>query len=139
MTESRSSRLRPVRSIRIHCPIALATFAALAQGQLAAIETDPVAAPILALIRADNELGDFGLYRGVFEISLGLEGFTPTAEADPTLGAAGANAISPTAIIKTYLAGDVPDDRLSTLLAELAQRHPWQVPVIEVGAASLIH
>lgn len=134
MTDSRPGRLRPVRTIRIHCPIAPETFAALAQGRLEAIEADPVAAPILALIRDDNELGDFGLYKGVFEIALGLEGFTPTAAAAPAVGQTGAHALSPTARITTYVTSEVSDSRLSDLLAEFARRHPWQIPVIEVAS-----
>ena len=137
MTEADLPRLRLVRAVRIHCPIAPETFAALAKGQLGVIETDPVAAAILAMIRQDNELGDFGLYRNVFEISLGLEGFTPTPAASPTLGAADANTLSPTAVITTYVAAEVPDARLSALLAELAGRHPWQIPVIEIGEVRL--
>ncbi|QUD88048.1 hypothetical protein [Phenylobacterium montanum] len=141
MTDRASIGLRRVRAIRIHCPISRETFVALAAGRLEAIEQDPVAAPILALIRADNELGDFGLYKGVFEISLGLEGFTPTAEADPTLGEGGGNTLSPTAVIKTYVDEAVGEDQLSALLSALAGLHPWQIPVIEVsgrGAVSLI-
>lgn len=134
VTESRSIRLRAVRTIRIHCPISPETFAALAQGRLEAIEADPVAAPILALIRADNELGDFGLYKGVFELSLGVEGFRPTAAAAPTLGDPRANTLNPTAILATYIDGSVVEERLAALLAELVRRHPWEIPVIEVGA-----
>ncbi len=104
-----------------------------------AIETDPVAAAILAVIREDNELGDFGLYRGVFELSLGLEGFTPMPEAAATLGAAGTNTLSPTAIITTYVPADVSDARLDALLVELAQRHPWQIPVIEIGSETRLY
>ncbi len=133
MTDSRSTRLRSVRTIRIHCPIAPETFMALTQGRLDAIESDPVAAAILAVIREDNELGDFGLYRSVFELSLGLEGFTPTPAAAPTLGAAGTNTLSPTAVITTYVTAEVADARLDALLSELAQHHPWQIPVIELG------
>ena len=134
MTESRPIRLRSVRTIRVHCPIGQETFAALAQGRLEAIESDPVAAPILALIRAENELGDFGLYKGVFELSLGVEGFRPTAAAAPTLGDPRANTLSPTAILTTYVDGSVAEERLAPLLAELVRRHPWEIPVIEVGA-----
>jgi hypothetical protein len=41
---------------------------------------------MLAIVRGDNPLGDFGLYRGVVELHPGWENFEPTAGATPTLG-----------------------------------------------------
>ena len=124
---------RQARRITIHCPIASQTFAALAAGDLAAIERDPCAAEILALIRSDNPLGDFGVYRGVFEVALGLEGFKATEDARPALGRAGADMLSPTAIITTYVASDAAADEVDAMIAALARAHPWEVPVIELS------
>jgi hypothetical protein len=109
-------------------------------GDFDAIERDPVAARMLAIIRADNPLGDFGRYRSVFEMSFGLEGFTPTADAAPTLGQVGTHALSPTAVITTYLDVQAEPAALDEFIGLLAAAHPWETPVIEVakGAVTLI-
>jgi len=85
---------RRVTVVKIHCPVAPETLAALLAGDAGALERDPTAAAMLGVIRADNALGDFGLYHGVAEIGLGWESFTPSADAVPTLGVAGASALS---------------------------------------------
>lgn len=122
---------RRARKVRIHCPLAQSTFAALMGGDARALEDDPTAAKMLAIIRADNPLGDFGAYKGVVEISLGLESFVPTAAASPTLGAAGAPAMSPTAILTTYVDEGADPELVRAVLRELAMAHPWEIPVIE--------
>lgn len=122
---------RSARKIRIHCPIHQDTLAELFKGNISALESDANAAKILAIIRAPNPLGDFELYQGVFEVSLGIEGFTSTARAQPTAGQPGADFLSPTAIITTYV--DAGADRQSVLAAleALVNAHPWETPVIE--------
>lgn len=130
-----SAARRRVTVVKVHCPVAPETLAGMLAGDDGALERDPTAATMLGIIRADNALGDFGLYHGVAEIGLGWESFTPTADAEPTLGAAGATALSPTAILKTYApAGADIDDALAALMAA----HPWEVPVIELTEAELL-
>jgi hypothetical protein len=125
---------RRVTVVKIHCPVAPETLAALLAGDAGALERDPTAAAMLGVIRADNALGDFGLYHGVAEIGLGWESFTPSADAVPTLGVAGASALSPTVILTTYApAGADIDSALAALMAA----HPWEVPVIELSEAEL--
>ena len=124
--------LRPVRRITIHCPIRPETLRAVAGGDAAALAADEGVAPILTLIESSTEFGNFGQYRGVCEIGLGLEAFTPQANARPTLGVSGERAVSVTATVKTYVAATCDSDRLAALLGEIAARHPWEVPVIEV-------
>ena len=104
---------------------------ALLAGDFAAIERDPTASRMLAIIRADNPLGDFDLYRGVFEVSLGIEGFTPTAAARPTHGRAGASTLSPTAVITTYADASADQGAVAAALEALVRAHPWETPVIE--------
>jgi hypothetical protein len=122
---------RRAHKVRVHCPLAQSTFAALLAGDGQAIERDPTAAKMLAIIRADNPLGDFGAYTGVVEISFGLESFVPTAAATPTLGAAGTPAISPTAILTTYVDEAADPELVRAALRALAMAHPWETPVIE--------
>jgi len=133
-----STKLRPVLRVTVHCPITPETLQALAAGSAVALARDPGVAPILDLIESSAEFGDFGRYKGVCEIALGLEAFTPQAGAQPTVGSTGARSISPTATVKTYLAADCPPARLEALIASLATRHPWEVPVIEVTDARLL-
>jgi len=124
---------RSARKVRIHCPIELNTFVEVLQGNLAAIEDDPVAARMLSVIRARGPLGDFDLYQGVFEISFGIEGFTATERATPTAGKRGAATLSPTAIITTYIDAAAGAAAVTAALDELVRAHPWETPVIEVA------
>ncbi|ABD25422.1 hypothetical protein Saro_0977 [Novosphingobium aromaticivorans DSM 12444] len=126
---------RAAIAVKIHCPVSAATLAAMLAGDASAIELDETAAAILAIIRADNPLGDFALYGGVVEIGLGWESFTPGAAANPALGTAGSAALSPTAILTTYApAGSDIEPALAALMAA----HPWEVPVIEIRDVELL-
>jgi hypothetical protein len=129
---------RPARAVRIHCPATAATIAAMRDGQADAIETDPAVAPLLAIIRADNPLGDFGLYKGVVEIALGHESFIPTGDANPTSGAAGTISLLPSVVLTTYIADDAPEPLVTAALDALVAAHPWETPVIEVWSTSLL-
>lgn len=125
---------RNVTTVRIHCPVAPDTFAALVAGHGEALESDPAAAAVLAAIRGAG-LGDLGSYRGVIEATLGIEIFTPTADARPALGAAGVTSHSPTVILTTWADGEPV--ALESALAAIRAAHPWEVPVIELSAARL--
>jgi hypothetical protein len=123
---------RLVRRVTVRCPVAAETMAALLRGETRALETDAHAARILAVIRGKNPLGDFGLYRGVFEATLGIEGFMPTAGAVPTVGQAGVSSLSPTVSITTYLDAGTPAAAVDAALDALLAAHPWEIPVIEL-------
>ncbi len=123
--------MRAAFKVRVHCPVSSLTFAALLRGELAAIETDAVAAKVLAVIRGPNPLGDFDLYQGVFEVSLGMEGFTVTDRATPTAGEAGTNTLCPTLVITSYIDAAADPGELRTALSALLNAHPWETPVIE--------
>ncbi len=131
---TRAIALRSARKVTIHCPISAETLRQLTGGDLEAIERDDAAAAILAVIRASDQLGDFDLYRGVFEVSFGLEGFTSTDRANPTSGQPGERTLSPTAIISTYVDAAVSDPELAKVIDALVLAHPWETPVIEVSA-----
>ena len=112
-------------------------MAELLKGEFEALELDPVAAAILAVIRAPNPLGDFAEYQGVFELSIGLEGFTPAPGAQPTVGTRGAHTLSPTAIITTYFRTGADPGAVEAALDALLRAHPWETPVIEVTDAAV--
>ena len=126
------------RRIAVYCPVSPATLGALARGELSALAADPVGGRILGFIEQCPDLGDFGAYTGVCEVAIGLEAVTSTAQARPALGAVGERSHSATAVITTYARDSIPEDRLDALLAELCALHPWEVPVIEVAAVTLV-
>ena len=124
---------RAARTIRIHCPIQPKTLEECLKGNLDSLESDPVAAKLLAVIRGPNPLGDFDLYQGVFEVAFGVEGFTPAPRARPTAGDPGRATLSPTAIITTYVDESADDEAVTDALNALVSAHPWETPVIEVA------
>ncbi|MFM2372419.1 MAG: hypothetical protein RIS85_2141 [Pseudomonadota bacterium] len=126
---------RRVLAVKIHCPIAPETLTAMLAGDEQALERDATAAAILGIIRAGTPLGDFGLYHGVCEISLGWESFTPSPQAKPTLGSADARSLSPTVILTTYAPADTD---IEPALSALIAAHPWEVPVIELAETHLL-
>jgi hypothetical protein len=139
---SQTLHSNPAHAVRIHCPASVDMIEAMRAGEVQAIETDPTVAPLLAIIRADNPLGDFGLCKGVVEIALGYESFTPTEEVSPTTGKAGAVCLVPSVILTTYIAEYIADgaawDAVSAALAEIVAAHPWETPVIELCATALL-
>lgn len=128
-------RLRQAIAVKIHCPVSAETLSALTAGDHGALDRDPAAARVLAVIRADNPLGDFGAYHGVCEITPGWESFRPGPDAKPTLGQTGEQSVSPTAILTTYAAAQAD---LSAALGALMDAHPWEVPVIELSQVDLL-
>ena len=128
----------PAHAVRIHCPAGADTIEAMRAGKAQAIEKDPALAPLLAIIRADNPLGDFGLYKGVVEIALGYESFIPTEQASPTIGKADTVCLLPSLILTTYIADGAPAEAVSAALAEIVSAHPWETPVIELCATALL-
>lgn len=130
-----ASMRRRVTAVKIHCPVAPETLAALLAGNATALESDATASALLAVIRGNNALGDFGLYHGVTEVGIGWESFTPSPDASPTLGTAGANALSPTVILTTHAPEGADID---AALAALLAAHPWETPVIELAEVDLL-
>ena len=130
---STHSPLSRVQRVCVHCPISATTFAGLARGDFDAAQRDPASARLLKIIEGSSELGNFGTYRGVCELGLGYEAFTPAAGARPVFGSEGKRSATPTLTITTFVPGDVPEARLEALVADLAAAHPWEIPVIEVA------
>lgn len=128
----------PALGLKIHCPVSPETLAKVLAGDGEAFEADPALAPILAEIRADNPLGDFGIYDGVIEIAAGWESFRPSAKARPTLGAAGARALSPTAILTVYAPADCDRDAFDAAVGRILAAHPWEIPVAEIFETRLL-
>lgn len=128
---------RKVRVLRLSWPVNPATLAALQAGRTAALEDDSSFAVLLAALRADNPLGDFGLYQAVAEVSPCWELFQPQGGANPTLGTAGEPQVSTNLMVTIHVDAGTPDDAFEKLLDWLVALHPWEVPVIEISVAEL--
>lgn len=121
--------VRWVRDIRVYCPVAPQTLAAMIAGDPGAVERDATASVLLGILRTPP-LGDFGRYRDVVELALGYEGFRPGDGAVPTLGTVGEPSWSPTVILTAIYDADADVDSLAN---QLLAAHPWDVPVIAVS------
>lgn len=128
---------RPVRVLRLSWPVEAATLAALQGGDSEALERDSSFAGLLAALRADNPLGDFGLYQAVAEVSPCWELFQPQGGANPTLGAAGQSQVSTNLMVTIHADAATPTAEFEAVLDWLVALHPWEVPVIEISQAEL--
>lgn len=129
---------RNVRVVRLSWPVEAGTFAALMSGDSAALETDPWFGRLLARLRANNPLGDFGAYQAVAEVSPCWELFKPGHGTLPALGEPGAPQISTNLMVTVHVPGETPAEVFESLLDELVAEHPWEVPVIEVSESDLL-
>ncbi|MDX3797773.1 hypothetical protein [Streptomyces sp. AK04-3B] len=129
-----SVRRRTVRTIKVYWPVASATLTACAKGDLDALRADQSFASLLRIVETSPELGDFGVYGDVFEVSFGAEGFSVRPGARPALGSIGGRLLSTTLAVTTYVDADADDDTLAGILARLVDAHPWEIPVIELSA-----
>ena len=133
-----TSATRKARAVRIHCPVATETLTALLSGDTTTLNRDPVLSAMLAVIREQPALGDFGLYNGVAEVALGWETFAPGPAAKPTLGASGEVALSPTVTLTTWIGEGTSDIAVEAALDALLAAHPWEVPVIELTETQVL-
>lgn len=125
-------QLNTVRKLRVHWPVSSETFTRIAAGEVSALQRDPGISELLAAVEQFRDLGDFGNYKHVFESGLGLEGFTCSEGAEPTLGKVGEQTVSPTFVFTTYFDAATDNDVVEQFLQELMAIHPWELPVIEV-------
>ena len=123
--------------LTIHVPVAADTLRRLAAGEAGAVDEETALSAILAIVRAANPLGDFGPYRGVVELGLGWELFTPIADARPTLGAPDVESRSPTVVLRIHLDAGKAEQADAAIAAILAA-HPWEIPVIERSVVELL-
>lgn len=128
---------RKVRVLRLSWPVEPETLAALQAGRAEVLEHDPSFAKLLAALRADNPLGDFGLYQAVAEVSPCWELFQPGQDAQPTLGSAGQSQVSSNLMVTIHVDAATPEAEFEAVLDWLVALHPWEVPVIEISQAEL--
>ncbi|ELP66768.1 hypothetical protein ACKI1I_26160 [Streptomyces turgidiscabies] len=128
-----SVRRRTVRRVKAFWPVSEDTLAACARGDLDTLRSDESFASLLRVLESSPELGDFGVYGDVFEVTFGAEGFTVRPGARPALGSVGGRFLSATVAVTTYV-DSVTDEDLARVLARLADAHPWEIPVIELSA-----
>jgi len=129
---------RSVTALKVHCPVDRPTMDLLAAGDFAVIDPDCALGRIVAIVREDGPLGDFGIYQSVIELATGWELFTPGTGAKPALGRAETQTASPTAILTLYIPADAAEDAVSSAISAIVAAHPWEVPVIEITSTSLV-
>lgn len=118
--------------LRVHWPVSAETFESLVASAGAAYLSEDLR-PLRNVIETTSELGDFGAYTDVVEMSLGVETFLVGDSANATLGARGERCVSPTLVVTTYLSADLGAARVDQVISELVSAHPWEVPVIELS------
>ena len=138
MAESGALPRRKVQVLRLSWPVAPNTLAALQAGDFSALESDPSLKGLLEALRAENPLGDFGLYRAVAEVSPCWELFQPMSGARPALGTAGTKQVSTNLMVTIHVDAATPPGEFEAVLGELLALHPWEVPVIEISEAELV-
>ena len=94
---------RTVRVVRLSWPVEAEVLAAVLAGEPAAFERDPAFAKLLTILRDENCLGDFGLYRAVAEVSPCWELFQPLPGAAPTQGTAGTAHVSSNLMVTIHV------------------------------------
>ena len=125
-------KMKSVRKLRVHWPIASESFSRLTKGDVEAFKDEAGIGALLQALSDSPELGDFGNYRHVFESGVGFEGFTCTEGANPTLGQVGRQTISPTFVFTTYFDALLDDAAVERFVQRMVDIHPWEVPVIEL-------
>ncbi|MEV0196038.1 hypothetical protein [Nonomuraea sp. NPDC050691] len=127
-------RRLPVRSVRVYWPVSGRTLARVGSGDVDVLREDESFAALLHVLRTSACAGDFGVYRDVFEVGVGVEGFTTGHGARPTFGSVGDSSLSPTLTVTTHIDARTPDAEISRLLSRVLDAHPWEVPVVELSA-----
>lgn len=136
----RDIKLRSVRSIRVYWPVTGETLAALGAGRTETLRDDAAFGSLLQVLRSSPCAGDFGVYSDVFEVGVGVEGFTTKPGAHPTFGSVGDSSLSPALTVTVHIDARTPDDEVSRVLGRILHAHPWEVPVVELSAPfDLVH
>jgi hypothetical protein len=120
------------RKLRIHWPLNNETFERFLTDPSGSAYASSALSDLTGVIERTPELGDFGSYTDVVEMSLGYESFLVGSDANATLGTPGERAVSPTLVVTTYLGTTVTDERVDEILESIVRAHPWEVPVIEL-------
>jgi hypothetical protein len=85
------------------------------------------------LLLSSDPIGRIGNYRGVYELSNGIEIFTPDHGADPGAGKIGETEMVRVITFSTYFEeSKVPEKSVAEFVHNLAALHPWEHPVIKI-------
>jgi hypothetical protein len=100
------------------------------------VEATPSLGRVLQLLRSSAPIGQIGHYTGVFEISVGLEGFTPTKGANPTLGDIQNRTDTPSVCLTTYaITENTSLSQIEAFIGAVVKLHSWEHPIIELREA----
>jgi hypothetical protein len=88
-----------------------------------------------ALLLESDPIGRIGNYRGVYELGLGLEAYTPDVGSNPGHGVVGIEELIRTITFVTYCDINATSyDYIVKFIEQLAKIHPWEHPVIKLYA-----
>lgn len=107
--------------IEVYTPITKESFLEVVEGNIDVIFSDNYAKDILSLLKNNKLNGNFGNYKEVLEISLGIESYTPSEFS-------GVHNIKITA----FLDKDADREEIYNLVKEIIAIHPWEHPVMSI-------
>lgn len=89
-------------------------------------------AAVLEAIKRVPEIGRVGKYDGVYELSIGFEGYLPREGAAPHYGSIGEHSRICSVAITTYVRRATDHNILNQMVDAIRRFHPWEHPIVEV-------
>ena len=87
---------------------------------------------LIDYIKSSDPIGRTGNYIGVYGLNIRSGGYTPAAGATPVKGQHGRDEEGLCYELITYAAKTVTDKEIESFCNEVADRHPWEHPTIEI-------
>ena len=97
------------------------------------LASSPALRKLIDFISGSATLGRLGAYAGVFELSIGWEGYESLKGANPDVGQIGSRSIGPSVALTTFADANIPEDALTEVIAGICDLlRPWEHPVITI-------
>lgn len=123
--------------IKTYIPVDLAVNTGWPISKQHIVEMSSSLREIIILLQDSDPVGRVGNYQAVYEIGLGLEGFTPGVGSNPTLTQNNDHEETPSVSFTTYVSCDVSEVTISNFVQCLSTIHPWEHPIIEIFDSKL--
>lgn len=94
------------------------------------VRASPSLGKILELLRKSSPVGKLANYDSVYELSIGIEGFTPLSSDNPGKGEF---AMVPSVKLVIYSEPEVDQKAIDAFLIKMIAVHPWEYPVVEIA------
>jgi hypothetical protein len=86
---------------------------------------------VLEAIKSIPQVGRIGNYDGVYELSIGFEGYLPREGAIPRYGSVGKNSNIRSIAVTTYISCKEDQKIIDHLVDAVRRFHPWEHPIVE--------